>query len=170
MNIEEMESLLKEALKTIEASKQKTTTTTTKKRSKKSTKKNIKPEIKTPELPYSAVSDILKDMKPEESISRFGILYNSENPYNISGKSIEKFYIDYNIKAYKKWYMSYNNKDIIIDNQLSKHNKFKKQNINARIKVIDDKLKSKPKNKNVNQQEKIEEFLLKQLDKLEALI
>jgi len=169
-SIEELEKTLKATLKELEAVKKQQQKKTTKKTTKKSKKTDKKPAEKTPELPYSAVSDILKNMKPDESISRFGILYNADNPYNISGKSIEKFYIDYNIKAYKKWYMSYNNKDIIIDNQLSKHQKFKDKNINARIKVIEEKLKSKPKNKNVNQAEKIEEFLLKQLDKLEGKI
>ena len=164
-----METLLKQALKTIEESKK---TTTKKGTRKKATKKATPPkkEIKTPEVPYSAVKEILENMKPEENISRFGILYNSENPYSISGKAIEKFYIDYNINAYKKWYLSYSNKDIINDMQLKKHPKSKKQNINARIKIIDEKLKSKPKNKNVNQQEKINEFLLKQMDKLEGMI
>lgn len=171
-SIKEMEKKLESALKTIEDLKG--IITQTSKKSHKNKGKNIKtPPIKPrPELPYSEVPAILSEMSLEENKARFGLLYNAKNPYDISGKSIEKFYKDYNIKAYKKWYMSYNNKDIIINIQLKAHSKHKKANIERRIKFLDEKLKSldKNKNKNVNQREKIEGFLLSQIDKLTGII
>lgn len=169
MKIEDMEKLLIEALKTIEANKKKTTTTKRKSSKKKSKTTAKKPQQKQqPKLSYSAIPDIIENMKVEECISRFGILHNSENPYNISGKAIEKFYTDYNISAFKKWYMSYTNKDLIIDKQLSKYKNNTTKNIQARIKIIEEKLNKKYPSKTINQKDKIQNALINQMQKLEA--
>jgi hypothetical protein len=142
--------------------------------SKKTSKKTkSKPKPKQPDIPYNQTTDIIKEMSVDENKSRFGILYNAENPYNaISGKSITKFYKDKGIKAFKVWHMSYKNKDEIIKAQLQgMSKKIKQRNLNARIKHIEEQLnkKRKPSGKsfNVNHIDKINQALINQLERLE---
>jgi len=170
MEIEEMEKLLTVALEQIKESKKNQSKPKKKTTKKKTVKKVTKKE--EPKIPYSDTETILKNMKVDESISRFGILWNSEQPYKISGTSIIKFYNDYNIdKRFKLWHMSYNNKDIIINNQLTdKPKKMFKQSVENRIKQLEDKLKNKPKNKTVNQSDKMENFIINQIEKLEEML
>ena len=169
-NIDELEKLLKqnqELIKLVMQQKGQKKKTTRKGKKTTSKKETVKKQI--PKLPYSETNSILQEMKVAESISRFGILWNAENPYNISSKAIEKFYNDYNIdKRFKKWHMSYSNKDTINNNQLQgKEKKVKQVNLENRIKQIESKLKGKHKGKSTNQVDKITDFLVSQLEKLE---
>jgi len=169
-NIDELEKLLKqnqELMKQIMEQKNKTQKKSKGSKTKKATTKKVKKE--KPKLPYSATPEVLMNMKSDECKSRFGIVYNSDEPYNISGKAIEKFYKDYNIdKRFKVWHLSYSNKDIINDKQLEKQPKeVKVSNIENRIKHIEKKLNGKHKGKSVNQKDKITNFLIGQLEKLE---
>jgi hypothetical protein len=180
--VEQNTALIKE----LQELKGKNGTDTKKKTGKKSHKKyskkhqNIKgkprqPKTKKiPEQPYSAIPDILKEMTLDECIARFGILWNSDKPYAINGKAIQKFYKDYNIKTYKPWYMSYGNKDIINDKQILPKNKTQiQQNIANRIKDIEARLEKQRKpseHLTINNIEKIENALIQQLEKLEGML
>lgn len=131
-----------------------------------------KPQEKKPELPYSDTTKILQDMKLEEIISRFGILWNSKTPYaDFKSQAIIKFYNDYNIKAYKRWNLPYACKDLIIDRQVEGKNPNGMINsIEKRIDEINGRLdrEMKPTQKmTVNNIAKREEHLIKQLEKLE---
>ena len=116
---------------------------------------------------YKDIPNILRNMKATECIKRFGILYNKENPYQIKSSNIEKFYNDYNIQAYRKWYMPYSIKDIIIDKQLEKHPRLREKNIKNRIKILKSRLKKEYKNKTVNQVEKINEYIKSHIKRLQ---
>jgi len=142
--------------------------------SKQSKKATVKAKEQTP---YSEIPNILKKMSATENIKRFGILYNSDNPYSIAGSSIEKFHKDYNIKTFmnRNRYLSYDNKDIIIDGQLQKHKTFKKKCLENRIKYINDRIKDVEKRKpsgkyTVNNKDKQLERLISRLEKLEGLL
>ena len=169
----DIEEVLRKALEVIEASKKKTTSTKKVSKKKTTTKKPNKKKVKEePKLPYSEVPAILQEMKTDECISRFGILWNSEKPYTMSGNSIIKFYDDYNIdKRFKKWHMSYSNKDLIINKQLEgKPKKVFNLSVNSRIKQLEEKLGNKPKNKTSNQSDKMKDWLTKQIDTLEGML
>jgi len=144
---------------------------TPKKTTKKQEKKQ-KPKVQPKEISYGETPNILNEMKDEESVARFGFLYKSKTPYqDINSKSITKLYDDYNIKAYKRWSLSYSNKDIIIDRQIKNHNpKGMTASIEHRIDEITKRLDKelKPSDKlTVNNIAKREEFLTKQLETLE---
>jgi hypothetical protein len=101
MKQNEIENALKMALEIIQKSQKKAGKKPVKEQ--KPIPKPKKPVEKQPEISYSEIPEILKDMKHEESITRFGFLYKSKTPYqDINSKSITKFYDDYNIKAYKR--------------------------------------------------------------------
>lgn len=171
MKQNEIENALKLALEIIQKSQKKAGKKPVKEQ--KPTPKPKKQVEKIPEISYSEIPEILKDMKHEESITRFGFLYKSKTPYqDINSKSITKFYDDYNIKAYKRWSLSYGNKDILIDQQIKNTNpKQMTPSIENRIKEITQRLDKelKPTEKmTVNNIAKREEFLTKQLETLEG--
>lgn len=162
--IEKLQNLLKEAGKNQNSHK--------KTKEKKQEKPKEKPKEK-PELPYSETSNILKEMPIEETISRFGILWKTNKPYSeITSNSIVKFYLDYNIRAYKRWNLPYHAKDIIIDRQVKARNpSILDKSIENRIDEIETRLnkKLKPNGKmTINNIEKRQEFLTEHLEKLEA--
>jgi len=155
MKIEELEKTLTSLLEEVKNLKGK--------EGKKKVKK-AEENVKT----YKDIPEILRSMSHVENVKRFGLLWNAENPYNIPSKAIEKFYNDYNIQAFRKWYMSYDNKDIIIDKQLEKHPKARNKNIKRRIEVLKQKIHKEYKNKTANQIEKIKEHLENHIKKLEG--
>ena len=123
-------------------------------------------------LPYSATTEILENMSITENKKRFGILTNADNPYSINNKAIENFYNDYGIKCFRVWYMSYANKDIIINKQLKNATKKEKeQSRKNRIKKLEGNLKKvKSKNhKNPNHKEKMENAIINNIERLEKM-
>ena len=160
-----VDSLVKDKVKTEVVVSKKT-------KRKTSTKEEIKQQQK-PTVSYSEVPNILNKMKTDELISRFGILYNSKQPYSdISRDSIVKFHQDYGIKTYKIYSLSYSNKDIIINNQVkSKNPKHLNKSIEYRITEIENRI---DKTENMKPTEKLSEeklthrlqFLQSQKEKL----